>query len=201
MAVYGKGMQGDESEGRVGPMQLRFDFTEAATREAITGQLKEKLGDAGWAAVSADAARAGIPLRHHHGIVEVRQTIDSLSVSQAAKDDMHGVYEILAQAEAQVHGCEVDHTHFHEVGEGTALLGTLVICLAIRQLNPERITATPVQTGSGKIECAHGLMDIPAPATAAILETGIPTCETRLEGELCTPTSAAIIKYFVKEFR
>ncbi len=86
------------------------------------------------------------------------------------------------------------------MGEGKAILNALIICSAICHLHPDYIVATPVQTGSGKIECAHGLMDIPAPATAAILETGIPTTEEKLEGELCTPTSAAIIKYFVQEF-
>ena len=182
-------------------MQLFFDFTKDARRASIVSQLKEKLGDASWAAVTTEAMGAGVPKGHHHGIVGVRQTIASLKVSQAVKDDLSAVYEILAAAEAQVHECAVDDTHFHEVGEGTAIVNALMICLAISYLNPDYIMATPVQTGSGKIECAHGLMDIPAPATAAILATGIPTCEEKLEGELCTPTSAAIIKHFVKEFR
>ncbi len=183
-------------------MQLHFDFTKSATREVILEQLKQSIGtSSGWSAVLADAAAAGVPKGHHHGIVEVRQTIDNLAVSQVVREHMHAVYEILAQAEAQVHGVEVDHTHFHEVGEGQAIFNTLLICLAFAQLGPDHVVATPVQTGSGKIECAHGLMDIPAPATAAILATGIPTCEEKLEGELCTPTSAAIIKHFVNEFR
>ena len=181
-------------------MNMHFDFTQDARRSSITRQLKAQLGDAGWAAVQTEAMRAGVPMRYHHGIVEVRQTIAQLKVSQQVRDNLSAVYEILAAAEAQVHGCEVDDTHFHEVGEGTAILNTLLICCAFAQANPSRVTATPVQTGSGKIECAHGLMDIPAPATAAILATGIPTCETLLEGELCTPTSAAIIKHYVEEF-
>lgn len=188
--------------GRMGEnMQLYFDFTKSATRQSIIDQLRAKIADAEWAAGMTDAMRAGVPKGHHHGIVEVRQTIDGLRISQAVKDHMHAVYEILAAAEAKVHGCTVDETHFHEVGNGEAILNTLVICIAITQLHPDYIMATPVQTGSGQIECAHGLMDIPAPATAAILETGIPTCEEKLPGELCTPTSAAIIKHFVQEFR
>lgn len=182
-------------------MQMYFDFTEDARRSNILRQLKAKLEDAAWATVTSDAMNAGVPKHHHHGIVEVRQTIDSLSVSQAVKDDMHGVYEILAQAEAKVHGVEVDKTHFHEVGNGEGILNTLMICCAFDYLNADYVIASPVQTGSGKIECAHGLMDVPAPATAAILATGIPTCENKREGELCTPTSAAIIKHFVNEFR
>lgn len=181
-------------------MQLHFDFTKSATRQSIIDQLKANIADAEWAAGMTDAMRAGVPKRHHHGIVEVRETIDGLRASQAVKDHMRAVYEILAAAEAQVHECAVDETHFHEVGNGEAILNTLVICIAFTQLHPESITATPVQTGSGKIECAHGLMDVPAPATAAILATGVPTCDEKLPGELCTPTSAAIIKHFVQEF-
>lgn len=182
-------------------MELHFDFTEDARRESIVAQLREKMGEAEWAVVSADARSAGVPKGHHHGIVEVRRTIAELHVSQAVREHLSAVYEILAAAEAKVHGCAVDDTHFHEVGEGAAILNALLICCAIEALNPERIVASPVQTGSGQVECAHGLMDIPAPATAAILATGVPTCENKLEGELCTPTSAALIKHFVDEFQ
>ncbi len=182
-------------------MQLYFDFKQGARRAVILNQVKPKLDDASWAAITTEAAMAGVPKGHHHGIVEVRRTIENLRVSKAVKEDMSAIYEILAQAEAQVHGCEVDETHFHEVGNGEAILNTLIICVALSYLHPDYIAASPVQTGSGQIECAHGLMNVPAPATAAILATGIPTCEEKLEGELCTPTSAAIIKHFVQEFR
>lgn len=182
-------------------MQLFLDFTESATRQTILKQLREKIGEAGWASITSGVMRAGVPKKHHHGIVEVRKTIDQLTASQVVKDHLRAVYEILAKAEAQVHECEVDETHFHEVGNAEGILGALTICAAFAELHPERVVATPVQTGSGQIECAHGLMDVPAPATAAILATGIPVCEEKLPGELCTPTSAAIIKHFVDEFR
>ena len=182
-------------------MQLFLDLKEDATRQSILDQLKAKIDDAGWSALLTDSMRAGMPKKHHHDIVEVRETIDGLKISRAAKDHMRAVYEILAEAEAHVHGCEIEETHFHEVGNGLALYNTLLICLAFTQIAPDYVMATPVQTGSGHIECAHGVVDIPAPATAAILSSGIPTCEQKLDGELCTPTSAAIIKHFVNEFR
>ena len=160
-------------------MDLHFNFTKAATRASIVEQLEAKLSPAQISAVDATVEKAGVPDYHHHDIGEVDATID---------------------AEAQVHGCELAHTHFHEVGNSAGLKNTLRICLLVSTINPERITATAVQTGSGQIECAHGLMDIPAPATAAIIATGIPTCKDLREGELCTPTSAAIIKHFVQEF-
>ena len=181
-------------------MEMHFDFTKDARRSSILDQLKAEMSDTGWAVVQADAVAAGVPKKHHHGIVEVRQTIAGLTVSDVVREHLGAVYEILAAAEAQVHGCAVDETHFHEVGSGEAIFNTLLICCSMAHLNPERITATAVQTGSGTVECAHGLMDIPAPATAAILATGVPVCDEKLEGELCTPTSAAIIKHYVDEF-
>ena len=179
---------------------LHLDFTQGATRSDIVRQVRAHLGDDAWKALQEQAEQAGIPDGHHHGIVEVMATIDAADVPSDVREDMRAVYGILATAEAQVHGCEVEQTHFHEVGEGTRIRNTLLICLALRACGADRIEATPVQTGSGQVECAHGLMDIPAPATAAILETGIPTCAEKLPGELCTPTSAAIIKHFVDAF-
>ena len=112
------------------------------------------------------------------------------------------MYRILAQAEAQVHGCAIEETHFHEVGLGMTVREILGMCAAIEQIGPGKVIASRVQVGSGKIECAHGVLDIPAPATAAILERyRIPLAEPRLEGELCTPTSAAFIARYVEEYQ
>ena len=131
---------------------------------------------------------------HHHN------AIDALAASERAKGDMRAVYRILAEAEAAAHGCTVEETHFHEVGNGEALRNVLAICLAVEALDPDEIAATRVQTGSGTVRCAHGELPIPAPATAAIIARGIPTCERKLEGERCTPTSAAVILHFVQRY-
>ena len=181
-------------------MDIHFDFTKAATRAAISHQVRDLMTQEQWTEVVKIGQQVDMSVEHFHHIGELNAFIDALEVSDEVKADMHGIYGILAQAEAHVHGCAVEETHFHEVGNAPGVLNTLVTCLALRSLEPERITATPVQTGSGQVECAHGVLDIPAPATAAILALGIPTCEEKLEGELCTPTSAAIIKHFVQEF-
>ena len=131
---------------------------------------------------------------------EVYEVIDGQALDARVKEDAKAVYGILAQAEAQVHGCPVEHTHFHEVGNHEAIANVLAVCLAVRALDPSRIEATPVQTGSGKVQCAHGLLDIPAPATAAIIARGIPVVPETREGEWCTPTSAALILHFVDAF-
>ena len=180
--------------------EAHWNLSEWATRSHLFDELCAG-SDALAGRVRAQAQAAGVPQVHHHHLSDILHTIDGLSgVSDEVRDDMRAIYGILAEAEAAVHGSDVDHTHFHEVGEGSHVQSVLEICLAVRSLGLGRITATPVQTGSGKIECAHGIMDIPAPATAAILARGIPVCETRLEGERCTPTSAAVICHFVDEF-
>ena len=182
--------------------ELHFDFTRAATRKVFFGSVVQELDDAAKAKVAQAVDDTSIPQSAHlHNLDDVCRAIDGSVVSGTAKEQAKGVYRILAQAEAQVHGCPVEETHFHEVGSGMTCREILGICVAIEQLAPTRITATPVQTGSGKVECSHGILDIPAPATAAILEKyGIPCVEEKFEGELCTPTSAALIAHYVEEF-
>lgn len=179
---------------------LHLNLALDATRRSILANLRELLDAEARDALDFAVEAAGVPERHHHDLGEVFDTIDRLAVSDQVKDDLYAIYSILAQAEAAAHGCTVEETHFHEVGNGEAIRNVCAVSLAIEALDPDCITATRVQTGSGKVQCAHGELDIPAPATAAILATGIPVCEGTLEGELCTPTSAALIKHFVDDF-
>ena len=181
-------------------MNLHFDFTTSATRESILEQIQAHLDEATVAQIKETVASAQFSQEHYHGIDEVERAIYELEVSPRVKDEMFLVYGLLAQAEAHVHGCTVADTHFHEVGRVEGLRNVLEVCLSMEALDPEDVTATPVQTGSGTITCAHGEMDIPAPATAFILASGIPVYSEKLEGELCTPTSAAMIKHFVFSF-
>lgn len=179
---------------------LHLDLTRDATRRSLFSDLRGRLDADARTALDAAVEAAGVPERHHHDLPDVLATIDGLRASDRVKDDMRAVYRILAEAEASVHGCAVDETHFHEVGNGEAVRNVCAVCLAVEALAPERIAATPVQVGSGTVTCAHGELPIPAPATAAILAAGIPVCTERLDGERCTPTSAALIKHFVDEF-
>ena len=179
---------------------LHFDFEKDARRQSIVAQLRAALGDERADEAFARAESAGVPDRHHHNLAEILETIDAIDASERVKDDMRAIYTILTEAEAHAHGCSVSEAHFHEVGEGKRIRNTLGVCLAIEQLAPGSITATCVQPGSGTVMCAHGEMNVPTPATADILSRGIPTSDTLLEGELCTPTSAAIICHFVDEF-
>lgn len=86
------------------------------------------------------------------------------------------------------------------MGEGAAIRNALGICLAVEAADPDEIVATAVQTGRGTVQCAHGELPVPAPATAAIIARGVPVCERLLDGERCTPTSAAVILHFVDRY-
>lgn len=180
-------------------MQLHLDLHENATRGQILDTLLATMDESARVAFDELMDQAVVPDKHHHAIGEVNETIDALNVPDQVKDDLRGVYDILAHAEAKVHGCAVEETHFHEVGNASGIRNALAICAAFYVLAPTSVTATPIQPGEGEIECAHGVLSLPAPATAAIIE-GLPLTEDCLPGERCTPTSAAIIKHFVTLF-
>lgn len=135
----------------------------------------------------------------HTAMADIRQTVQALSVSDAVKARVLEVYARIAQAESLVHGVPVDQIHFHEVGSLDALADITAVCYLLEQLAPERIVASPVQVGFGKIRCAHGILPVPAPATAQIL-LGIPIRAGDIPGELCTPTGAALLRQFVSDY-
>ena len=134
---------------------LVWNLEENATRRHLLAEALLQLPEERRAQVLAAAEAAGVPDGHHHDLGEVNATIDALDASERAKDDMRAVYRILAEAEATAHGCAVEETHFHEVGNGEALRNVLAICLAVEALDPDEIAATRVQTGSGPRRAAH----------------------------------------------
>jgi uncharacterized protein (TIGR00299 family) protein len=122
-----------------------------------------------------------------------------LPLKQEVREHALGVYRLLAEAEAHVHGCPPAEIHFHEVGTLDALADVLGVCLLMDAIAPERVIVSPVHVGKGFVRCAHGILPVPAPAVAQLLR-GIPMYARDVEGELCTPTGAAILKYFGDEF-
>ena len=135
----------------------------------------------------------------HHSLGDVKTIIGNLNVSDRVKKDAQAVYDILAEAESHVHGTTVTEIHFHEVGNMDAIADIVCVCMLIEKLAPDQIIASSVNTGTGKVKCAHGILPIPAPATSYLLH-GIPIYNTGVNGELCTPTGAALIKYFAGSF-
>ena len=136
---------------------------------------------------------------HHASVKDIGEIIDGLDVPEKVKADAKAVYALIAEAESRVHGRPVTEIHFHEVGTMDAVADVVGVCLLMDMIAPEQVIASPVHTGSGHVHCAHGILPVPAPATALILE-GIPSYGGQVKGELCTPTGAALLKHFVSRF-
>ena len=148
-----------------------------------------------------EAAHAHVHVHPHHhtDLDELTHRISHLNVSEAVRSDILAVYQSIADAESRVHGVPVEHIHFHEVGSLDALADITGVCLLMELLAPEQVLASPVHVGSGQVRCAHGILPVPAPATALLLE-GIPIYGGSIRGELCTPTGAALLRRFVTRF-
>lgn len=136
---------------------------------------------------------------HHSSMADIEHLISHLLVSDKVKKDVAAVYKLIAEAESHAHNKPITDIHFHEVGTMDALADVTAVCLLVETLGAERIIASPVHVGSGHVHCAHGILPVPAPATAFILKD-IPMYSGKIHGELCTPTGAALLKYFVTDF-
>ena len=136
----------------------------------------------------------------HSGLHEIERIVcQHLNLPTKVKDDVMAVYELIAEAESKAHGVPVSEIHFHEVGTMDAIADVVAVCLLVNRLNVDKIIASPIHVGSGKVKCAHGILPVPAPATAYILKN-VPIYSGAITGELCTPTGAALLKHFVNEF-
>jgi uncharacterized protein (TIGR00299 family) protein len=131
---------------------------------------------------------------------DIRRIVSQLAVSPSVRDHILAVYQNIAEAESRVHDAPVDQIHFHEVGSLDAVADITAFCVLLERIAPEKVIASPIHTGCGSVRCAHGILPVPTPATVEILK-GIPVYSTGIEGELCTPTGAALMKHFVSEFR
>lgn len=139
---------------------------------------------------------------HHHIHTDYHSVLDrihSLDLADEVKADAAAIYQFIGEAEAKVHGTSLEQIHFHEVGTLDALADVVGCALLIHLIAPEQILASPVHVGNGFVTCAHGVLPVPAPATAELLK-GIPYYTGSITSELCTPTGASILKYYVSRF-
>lgn len=140
---------------------------------------------------------------HHHeehsSMHSITHIIESLKIPDNVKKDALSVYNLIADAESHVHGKKVEEVHFHEVGAMDAVADIVGVCLLTELLKINEITSSSVNVGSGQVQTAHGILPVPTPATAYLLKN-IPTYSNGIRGELCTPTGAALIKYFSTKF-
>ena len=135
----------------------------------------------------------------HNTLNDITRIVYLLSLPEAVKEDVIGVYEIIAEAESIAHDAPVSEVHFHEVGSMDAVADAAAVCYLMNEIGPAAVAVSDIHVGTGFVKCAHGVLPVPAPATANIL-AGLPTYSSDIEGELCTPTGAALLKYFGTEF-
>lgn len=129
---------------------------------------------------------------HHRHYSDIRTLIENSPLPEPARRMALAVFKRLAEAEAGVHGCRPEEVHFHEVGAVDAIVDVAGAALGFHYLGITEAACAPVPTGRGFVDCRHGRLPVPAPATAALLR-GVPTVGTEIEYELTTPTGAAIV--------
>lgn len=136
---------------------------------------------------------------HHAGMHDIGHILSHLDLPEKVREDALAVYGLIAQAESHAHGVPVAEIHFHEVGTLDAVADVVAVCMLMDELGVDRVVCSPVHVGCGHVHCAHGVLPVPAPATAYILQ-GVPTYGGQVQGELCTPTGAALLKHFAGSF-
>jgi uncharacterized protein (TIGR00299 family) protein len=134
----------------------------------------------------------------HRHFSDIRDMIAGSTLEDGVKTVAIRIFQVLAEAEARVHGSEVDHVHFHEVGAVDSIVD-IVGCAAALNYFDAKVSASPVPLGNGLIKTAHGVLPVPAPATLFVLQ-GVPVIGTEISAELTTPTGAAIIKACAESF-
>lgn len=136
---------------------------------------------------------------HHRGLHDIVHIVNNLKLSDEVKEDILAVYNLIANAESHVHGVPVAEIHFHEVGTMDAIADITAVCILMNEIAPDQVVVSPIHVGAGQVKCAHGILPVPAPATAYIL-SNVPIYGGEVKNELCTPTGAALLKHFATRF-
>ena len=136
---------------------------------------------------------------HHRHLADIKAIISQSDLADSIQQKSIAIFTRLAEAEAKIHQTTIDRIHFHEVGAMDAIIDIVGAVVGTTLLGIKKIFCSPLHTGSGTIECAHGTLPVPAPATAELLK-GKPVYSTGIEGELLTPTGAAILTTLASNF-
>ena len=151
-------------------------------------------------AIAATTIRVQTTEKHpHRTLTDIRQLITASTLAGTIKETALAIFSLLAEAEAKVHGRPEDTIHFHEVGGIDAIIDIVGAAIGLEALNVTRLHCAPLPMPSGWVQCAHGLLPLPAPAVCELLQ-GIPTYGVELSQELVTPTGAAIVKTLASDF-
>jgi len=162
----------------------------------------EKLGVDGFELREEPLTISGIAATHvevvtehqheHRHLSQIRDIIESSGLSDRTKGRATRIFTRLAEAEATVHDTTPEKIHFHEVGALDAIVDVVGACIGFEYLGVERVVSSPIRLGSGTVKCAHGVMPVPVPAVVELTK-GVPTVRTSYDGEITTPTGAAIV--------
>lgn len=187
--------------GVSGDMILSALVSCGVTVEKLMEEL-EKLNINGFELREEKVSYSGISATHidvitedqhnHRHLSQIKKIIESSELSRRVKEQVIRIFTKLAEAEAKVHGTTPEEIHFHEVGALDAIVDVVGACVGLEYLGVDTIVSTPLHLGSGTIKCAHGLMPVPVPAVVELTKN-VPVVRTNIEGELTTPTGAAIV--------
>jgi len=136
--------------------------------------------------------------KHRH-LRHVEEIVNNSTLSEKVKSTSLEIFKKIAVAEARVHNIEIQRVHFHEVGALDSIADIVGAAICLDALKVDKVISSPIQLGGGTVKCAHGIMPVPAPATALIVE-GIPVKTGLVQHEATTPTGAAILAATVDEF-
>ncbi|SDM60304.1 hypothetical protein SAMN04487949_2224 [Halogranum gelatinilyticum] len=135
----------------------------------------------------------------HRTYAEVVELVEDMALPTNVERDARAVFEILGEAESSVHGTNLEETHFHEVGADDAIADIVGACLLVDDLGVERVVTTPLATGGGEVDIAHGVYPVPTPAVVEIAQRADWSLQGGpVEAELLTPTGAAILAHFAE---
>lgn len=194
------GISGDMIIGSLIDAGLDFSFIEKTAADLglsgfqIFAEKKLKNG------ISATSFKVHVNEAHpHRRLSDITKIILSSGLPEPAKNHSISIFNRIAVAEAHIHATTIDDIHFHEIGAVDSIIDICCAAAALHEMKIQYIISSPLNTGKGFVNTAHGLLPVPAPATAEILKS-IPVYSTSTEAELTTPTGAAIIAHYASEF-
>ncbi len=181
-----------------------FDALKAGLAGLDVGQCELTVQTASRGGISGSKFNVIVPSQAeahhpHRGLADCLELIEAAGLAPRVAKRASDIFTNLARAEAQVHGCAINEVHFHEVGAVDSIIDIVGACLAMELMDIDNVTSAIIPIGGGTIKCQHGVIPVPAPATAELLR-GFPTRQGPVVGEMTTPTAAAILTTLAETF-
>jgi len=195
------GAAGDMIVGALLDAGCDFAALEAALRKLPVGEvgLSAETAQRGGLAGTKFTVTPSAAQQPHRHLGDILSMIDAAALSDRAAERARATFQRLGEAEAKVHNIAIEKVHFHEVGAIDSIIDIVGACVAMELLGIDEVACSPLRLGSGTVECEHGTLPVPAPATANLL-TGVPTLAGDVPGEATTPTAAALLTTLPESF-